>query len=92
MSQQQLDKILKIFEKQNAPSNSGKPPSLKKSRQVLDDNGAKFKVPGDVSMEPVSADGVDAEFLTALVQILKRLSCIFTVVATPSAPSGATGI
>lgn len=65
MSQQQLDKILKIFEKQNAPSNSGKPPSLKKSREVLDENGAKFKVPADVTMEPVSADGVDAEFLTA---------------------------
>lgn len=65
MSQQQLDKILKIFEKQNSPSNSGKPPSLKKSREVLDENGAKFKVPADVTLEPVSADGVDAEFLTA---------------------------
>ncbi|MBV1930992.1 MAG: alpha/beta hydrolase [Porticoccaceae bacterium] len=65
MSQQQLDKILKIFEKQNAPSNSGKPPSLKRSREVLDDNGAKFKVPADVTLEPVSADGVEAEFLTA---------------------------
>ena len=65
MSQQQLDKILKIFERQNAPSGSGKPPSLKKSREVMDDNGAKFRVPEDVSLEPLSADGVDAEFLTA---------------------------
>jgi len=65
MSQQQLDKILKIFERQNAGASSGKPPSLKKSREVLDENGAKFKVPGDVELEPSSADGVDAEFLTA---------------------------
>lgn len=65
MSQQQLDKILKIFERQNASSGSGKPPSLQQSRQVLDDNGAKFKVPADVTLEPLSADGVDAEFLTA---------------------------
>jgi len=65
VSQQQLDKILKIFERQNAPSTSGKPPSLKKSREVLDENGAKFKVPADVEMEPINVDGVDAEFLTA---------------------------
>tara|TARA_R110000787_G_scaffold102680_5_gene208752 strand:+ start:18786 stop:19688 length:903 start_codon:yes stop_codon:yes gene_type:complete len=65
MSQQQLDKILKIFERQNTSSGSGKQPSLKQSREVLDENGAKFKVPADVTLEPVSADGVDAEFLTA---------------------------
>lgn len=65
MSQQQLDKILKIFERQNTSSGSGKQPSLKQSRDVLDENGAKFKVPADVTLEPVSADGVDAEFLTA---------------------------
>lgn len=65
MSQQQLDKILKIFERQNSSTGSGTPPSLKRSREVLDENGAKFKVPTDVTLEPVSADGVDAEFLTA---------------------------
>ncbi len=65
MSQKQLDKIISIFERQNAGSGNGKPASLKRSREVMDENGAKFKVPGDVEMEPVSADGVDAEFLTA---------------------------
>ena len=65
MSREQLDKIIRIFEKQNAASKSGKPPSLQRSREVLDDNGAKFKVPADVEMAPLSADGVEAEFLSA---------------------------
>jgi len=65
MSKEQLDKIIGIFEKQNAGSKSGNPPSLKRSREVLDEQGAKFKVPGDVEMVPTDADGVPAEFLTA---------------------------
>ena len=61
MSLQQLDKLLQIFERQ--------PPlgtlSLPEERRNLDEGGARFKVPPDVSLTPVSADGVPAEWLVA---------------------------
>lgn len=61
MSRQQLDKLLQIFERQ--------PPlgtlSLAEERRNLDEGGARFKVPADVTLTPVSADGVPAEWLIA---------------------------
>jgi len=61
MSRQQLDKLLQIFERQ--------PPlgtlSLEEERRNLDEGGARFKVPADVTLTPVSADGVPAEWLAA---------------------------
>jgi len=61
MSRQQLDKLLQIFERQ--------PPlgtlSLEEERRNLDEGGARFKVPADVTLTPVSADGVPAEWLIA---------------------------
>ncbi len=61
MSRQQLDKLLQIFERQ--------PPlgtlSLDEERRNLDEGGARFKVPSDVTLTPVSADGVPAEWLIA---------------------------
>ena len=61
MSRQQLDKLLQIFERQ--------PPlgtlSLDEERRNLDEGGARFKVPADVTLTPVSADGVPAEWLAA---------------------------
>lgn len=61
MSQQQLDKLLAIFARQ--PTLGAL--SLEKERANLDEGGARFKVPADVKLEPVSADGVPAEYLTA---------------------------
>jgi epsilon-lactone hydrolase len=61
MSRQQLDKLLRIFERQ--------PPlgslSLEEERRNLDEGGARFAVPADVALEPVDAGGVPAEWLTA---------------------------
>lgn len=61
MSQQQLDKILQIFERQPALGTL----SLDQERRNLDEGGARFKVPSDVTLTPVSADGVPAEWLAA---------------------------
>lgn len=61
MSRQQLDKLLKIFESQPQLGSL----SLEQERRNLDEGGARFKVPPDVSLTPVSADGVPAEWLVA---------------------------
>lgn len=61
MSRQQLDKILQIFERQPALGTL----SLDQERRNLDEGGARFKVPSDVTLTPVSADGVPAEWLVA---------------------------
>lgn len=61
MSRQQLDKILQIFERQPALGTL----SLDQERRNLDEGGARFKVPADVTLTPVSADGVPAEWLVA---------------------------
>ena len=61
MSQQQLDKILSIFDKQATLGTL----SLEEERAGLDEGGARFKVPEDVTMQPVNVDGVEGEFLIA---------------------------
>lgn len=61
MSRQQLDKLLQIFERQPALGTL----SLDDERRNLDEGGARFKVPADVTLTPVSADGVPAEWLVA---------------------------
>ncbi|MGK2914134.1 MAG: alpha/beta hydrolase [Porticoccaceae bacterium] len=61
MSQQQLDKLLAIFARQPTLGTL----SLEQERANLDEGGARFKVPADVNLEPVSAGGVKAEYLTA---------------------------
>ena len=61
MSHQQLDKLLQIFASQ-PPLGSM---SLEEERRNLDEGGARFKVPADVTLTPVSADGVPAEWLVA---------------------------
>lgn len=61
MSQQQLDKLLAIFARQPTLGTL----SLEQERANLDEGGARFKVPADVKLEPVSAGGVPAEYLTA---------------------------
>lgn len=61
MSHQQLDKLLAIFARQPTLGSL----SLEQERANLDEGGARFKVPADVVLEPVSADGVAAEYLTA---------------------------
>lgn len=61
MSRQQLDKLLQIFERQPALGTL----SLAEERRNLDEGGARFKVPADVTLTPVSADGVPAEWLVA---------------------------
>lgn len=61
MSQQQLDKLLGIF--------AGLPTlgslSLEQERNNLDEGGARFKVPDDVTLQPVDVDGVPGEYLIA---------------------------
>jgi epsilon-lactone hydrolase len=61
MSQQQLDKLLAIFAKQ--PPLGGLP--IEQERANLDEGGARFKVPDDVTLQPVDVDGVGGEFLIA---------------------------
>ena len=61
MSQQQLDKLLAIFAKQ--PPLGGLP--IDEERANLDEGGARFKVPEDVTLQPVDVDGVPGEFLIA---------------------------
>lgn len=61
MSQQQLDKLLAIFARQPTLGSL----TLDRERANLDEGGARFKVPADVQLQPISADGVKAEFLTA---------------------------
>ncbi len=61
MSQQQLDKLLKIFARQAELGTM----SIEQERAFLDDGGARFVVPDDVVLEPTNADGIPAEFLTA---------------------------
>ena len=61
MSQQQLDKLLAIFAKQ--PTLGAL--SIEEERANLDEGGARFKVPDDVTLEPVDVDGVPGEFLIA---------------------------
>ena len=61
MSQAQLDKILKIFERQ--PTLGELP--LEQERANLDEGGARFVVPDDVTMMPVDVDGVPGEYLIA---------------------------
>lgn len=61
MSQQQLDKLLAIFAKQ--PTLGAL--SIEEERTNLDEGGARFKVPDDVTLEPVDVDGVPGEFLIA---------------------------
>ena len=59
MSQQQLDKLLAIFAKQ--PTLGALP--IEEERKNLDEGGARFKVPEDVTLLPVDVDGVPGEFL-----------------------------
>ena len=59
MSQQQLDKLLAIFAKQ--PTLGAL--SIEEERKNLDEGGARFKVPEDVTLQPVDVDGVPGEFL-----------------------------
>ncbi|MBV1930962.1 MAG: alpha/beta hydrolase [Porticoccaceae bacterium] len=61
MSQQQLDKLLAIFAKLPALGAL----SIEEERANLDEGGARFKVPDDVTLEPVDVDGVPGEFLIA---------------------------
>ena len=61
MSQQQLDKILAIFAKQPSLGTL----SLEQDRANLDEGGARFKVPDDVTLQPVDVDGVPGEWLIA---------------------------
>lgn len=61
MSQEQLDKLLNIFSRQPTLGTL----TLQQERTNLDEGGARFKVPTDVTLEPVNADGVPAEYLTA---------------------------
>ncbi len=61
MSQAQLDKLLNIFEKMPTLGSL----SLEQERSNLDEGGARFLVPHDVTQEAVDADGVPAEFLVA---------------------------
>ena len=61
MSREQLDKLLSIFERQ-PPLGSM---TLEQERANLDEGGARFKVPQDVTKEAVDADGVPGEFLVA---------------------------
>ena len=61
MSQAQLDKLLSIFEKMPTLGSM----SLEEERRNLDEGGARFLVPDDVTQEVVDADGVPAEFLVA---------------------------
>jgi len=61
MSQAQLDKLLTIFEKMPTLGSM----SLEQERANLDEGGARFLVPDDVTQEVVDADGVPAEFLVA---------------------------
>jgi acetyl esterase/lipase len=61
MSQAQLDKLLTIFEKMPTLGSM----SLEEERANLDEGGARFLVPDDVTQEVVDAGGVPAEFLVA---------------------------
>lgn len=61
MSRQQINKLLGIFARQ-APLGSL---TIEEERAKLDEGGARFEVPADVDIEPVSADGMPAEFQTA---------------------------
>lgn len=61
MSQAQLDKLLTIFEKMPTLGSM----SLEQERANLDEGGARFLVPDDVTQEVIDADGVPAEFLVA---------------------------
>ncbi len=61
MSQAQLDKLLNIFEKMPTLGSL----SLEQERRNLDEGGARFLVPDDVTQEVVDAGGVPAEFLVA---------------------------
>ena len=61
MSQAQLDKLLSIFEKMPTLGSM----SLEQERSNLDEGGARFLVPEDVTQEVIDADGVPAEFLVA---------------------------
>lgn len=61
MSQQQLDKLLAIFAK--SPTLGSQ--SIEEERANLDEGGARFKVPDDVTLESVDVDGVPGEFLVA---------------------------
>jgi len=61
MSQAQLDKLLTIFEKLPTLGSL----SLQQERANLDEGGARFLVPDDVTQEVIDADGVPAEFLVA---------------------------
>jgi acetyl esterase/lipase len=61
MSQAQLEKLLTIFEKMPTLGSL----SLEQERANLDEGGARFLVPDDVTQEVIDADGVPAEFLVA---------------------------
>ncbi len=61
MSQQQLDKLLKIFARQSELGEK----SIAEERAFLDEGGARFATPQDVVLEPTDADGITAEFITA---------------------------
>ena len=61
MSQAQLDKLLTIFEKMPTLGSM----SLEQERANLDEGGARFLVPDDVTREVIDADGVPAEYLVA---------------------------
>lgn len=61
MSQAQLDKLLKILERQ--PPLGAQP--LAQERANLDEGGARFLVPDDVTLTPVDVDGVPGEYLVA---------------------------
>lgn len=61
MSQQQLEKLISILK--NLPPLGSL--SLEQERANLDEGGARFVVPGDVTMTPVDVDGVPGEYLIA---------------------------
>lgn len=61
MSQQQLEKLLSLFAKQPALGTL----SLEQERANLDEGGARFRVPEDVTLQPIDVDGVPGEFLIA---------------------------
>lgn len=61
MSERQLTKLLKIFERQPQLSSL----SVAEARRNLDESGARFVVPSDVTLTPVQVDGIQGEWLVA---------------------------
>ncbi len=61
MSQQQLDKLLSLFARQPTLGTL----TLEQERANLDEGGARFRVPEDVTLQPIDVDGVPGEFLIA---------------------------